>query len=157
MTERDPMPTVAETTRLALTLVSQAEPLLFDLWQTHALTLTQLRCLKTLTTGPRTAGDLATQLGLQAASLTRILGRLEAQGLVTRVTGQEDRRTVVVSLTEQGHSTLGALTLGRDHPLARGIRALAPEDQRCLHQGLAALIEAIAQIATDPPSVPTSS
>ena len=149
MTERDPMPLVAETTRLALTMVSQAEPLLFDLWQTHSLTLTQLRCLKTLAAGPRTAGDLAGQLGLQAASLTRILGRLEAQHLVTRATGQEDRRTVVVSLTERGHSTLGTLTLGRDHPLAQGIRALDPEDLRCLHQGLAALISAVGQLVKD--------
>ncbi|MDA8200710.1 MAG: MarR family transcriptional regulator [Thermaerobacter sp.] len=155
MTDEASLPTAAETTRLVLAIVIQAEPLLFELWQAHSLTLTQLHCLKKLQQESVTAGELARRLGIQAASLTRVLGRLESQGLVTRSTGQGDRRTVVVSLTQSGHETLGALSLGLDNPLFQGIRELGPEDRRHLHEGLLALLSQVRRLAeADPVGVP---
>lgn len=155
MTDEASLPTAAETTRLVLAIVIQAEPLLFELWQAHSLTLTQLHCLKKLQHESVTAGELARRLGIQAASLTRVLGRLESQGLVVRSTGQEDRRTVVVSLTPSGHETLGSLSLGLDNPLFQGIRELGPEDRRHLHEGLLALLGQVRRLADpDPVAVP---
>ncbi len=151
MTGEESPPTAADTTRLVLAIVIQAEPLLFELWQAHSLTLTQLHCLKKVQHESVTAGELARRLGIQAASLTRVLGRLESQGLVVRSTGQEDRRTVVVSLTPSGRETLGALTLGLDNPLFQGIRQLDPEHLRYLHDGLRALLAEVHQIADAEP------
>lgn len=151
----DGAPSAADTTRLVLAVVSQAEPLLFDLWQAHSLTLTQLHCLKKLQQESVTAGELARRLGIQAASLTRVLGRLESQGLVVRATGQEDRRTVVVALTPAGRDTLGALNLGLENPLFRGIRELDPAARRELHRGLQALLAEVRRLAgAEPPAAP---
>jgi MarR family transcriptional regulator, organic hydroperoxide resistance regulator len=48
------------------------------------------------------AGDLATALHLHPSTLTGVLKRLEAQGLVARSTDPGDRRRTVLVLTRQG-------------------------------------------------------
>ncbi|MBM9433990.1 MarR family winged helix-turn-helix transcriptional regulator [Flaviflexus equikiangi] len=48
--------------------------------------------------------DLAFILGMRVASLNELLVKLEAAGLVTRSQSEEDRRVVLISLTEDGRS-----------------------------------------------------
>ncbi len=50
----------------------------------------------------RSARDLAEQADLTPATVTQMLESLEAQGLVTRVRSEQDRRVVLSSLTERG-------------------------------------------------------
>lgn len=50
--------------------------------------------------------DLAHHAGLSASSVTGLLDRLEAGGLVQRLRRQEDRREVEVRLTDAGQSLL---------------------------------------------------
>ena len=65
-----------------------------------------LRCLDWLADGPKTAGVLATAIGLRPAATTALIDRLEAKGLVERVRDEHDRRRVLVRMTEDGmHST----------------------------------------------------
>jgi len=49
-----------------------------------------------------TIGELARKCLHKQPTLTRIVDRLERQGLVTRVAGSRDRRQIAVSLTEDG-------------------------------------------------------
>lgn len=49
-----------------------------------------------------TVTDIGERLFLDSATLTPLLKRLEAAGLVTRVRAQNDERQVIVSLTKQG-------------------------------------------------------
>lgn len=49
-------------------------------------------------------GDLADRLGLPPSGVTPVLDRLEAAGLVLRRRGTEDRRLVVVALTDEGRA-----------------------------------------------------
>jgi DNA-binding MarR family transcriptional regulator len=51
---------------------------------------------------PRTVGALGEALDLESSTLTPLLKRLEAQGLVARARDPEDERRVVVTLTEAG-------------------------------------------------------
>ncbi|GGL08111.1 MarR family winged helix-turn-helix transcriptional regulator [Caulobacter rhizosphaerae] len=51
---------------------------------------------------PRTVGALGEALDLESSTLTPLLKRLEAQGLVARTRDPEDERRVVVTLTEAG-------------------------------------------------------
>jgi len=51
---------------------------------------------------PRTVGALGEALDLESSTLTPLLKRLEAQGLVARTRDPEDERRVVVTLTETG-------------------------------------------------------
>lgn len=49
-----------------------------------------------------TVGSLAREIHLGQATVTGILGRLESRGLVSRTRGSQDRRSVLVELTEAG-------------------------------------------------------
>jgi DNA-binding MarR family transcriptional regulator len=52
----------------------------------------------------RSAGNLATTLALEPATLSPLLKRLEAAGLVARRRSTTDERVLVVELTEQGRA-----------------------------------------------------
>ena len=52
---------------------------------------------------PRTARDIADALLLEPATLSPLLKRLEAAGLVTRQRNPEDERALAVGLTTAGH------------------------------------------------------
>ncbi|MBV8623589.1 MAG: MarR family transcriptional regulator [Herbaspirillum sp.] len=49
-----------------------------------------------------TVSDIGERLVLDSATLTPLLKRMEAQGLVTRERAASDERQVVISLTQQG-------------------------------------------------------
>ena len=49
---------------------------------------------------------LAESTNCGASNITRIVGRLESQGLVAREASEEDRRAVLTRLTEHGQATL---------------------------------------------------
>ena len=71
----------------------------------YDLTVSQLFVLLTLyETDDVTPNKLLDQLALSASTLTGILGRLEKRGLLTRNVNLNDRRSIVVSLTEKAKS-----------------------------------------------------
>src|SRR6187402_199725 len=51
---------------------------------------------------PTTQTELAEQLGLDKSSITRLCARLEADGRVTQMRGQEDARSRLLELTARG-------------------------------------------------------
>ncbi|MFI1100564.1 MarR family winged helix-turn-helix transcriptional regulator [Streptomyces melanogenes] len=53
-------------------------------------------------TGPRSAADLAPEVGIDRSGVTRRASRLEAAGLVRRETDPHDRRAHLLILTERG-------------------------------------------------------
>ena len=56
--------------------------------------------------GGLTAGVLAAHLGVKAPTMTRTIGRLEAQGFVERRPDETDGRLTVVHLTEAGRASV---------------------------------------------------
>ena len=56
--------------------------------------------------GTLTVGGLAGRLSLEPSTVTPLLKRLEAAGLVTRKRGQADERQVQVALTEAGQGVM---------------------------------------------------
>ncbi|MBL8952240.1 MAG: MarR family transcriptional regulator [Myxococcaceae bacterium] len=52
--------------------------------------------------GPMTQGALADHIGISAASLSRLIDRLERSGLVERVGQASDKRRIAVHLTAKG-------------------------------------------------------
>jgi DNA-binding MarR family transcriptional regulator len=77
------------------------------LLQHHGLTAPQLATLQLIARlEPVTAGAVAREIHLGHPTLTGILNRLERRGLIQRVRGHRDRRSVNVSLTEEGHRVL---------------------------------------------------
>ena len=70
------------------------------------LSPTQIRALFQLEAGESTAGCMARKAEVSAASMTAMLDQLEADGMVVRRRSSEDRRQVIVSLTDQGREKL---------------------------------------------------
>ncbi len=56
----------------------------------------------------RTIGNIADRLSLESSTVTPLVKRLEAAGLVTRSRHRDDERRVLVSLTEKGGALKGA-------------------------------------------------
>jgi DNA-binding MarR family transcriptional regulator len=60
--------------------------------------------------GPRTVASLVRELESDAGATTRLLDRLEAKGLCRRERSSEDRRVVMLSLTDEGMRLTTKLT-----------------------------------------------
>jgi DNA-binding MarR family transcriptional regulator len=67
---------------------------------------------------PRTVGELGQALGLDSGTVTPLLKRLQAGGLVTRTRDAADERRVLIDLTAEGRAL-------------RGRAASIPETLRC--------------------------
>ena len=52
--------------------------------------------------GPSRVGELRQVFGYQPSTLTSMLDRLESEGLVTRTTDPEDRRSFLIEVTPEG-------------------------------------------------------
>lgn len=76
--------------------------------------------------GPLTPSVLAERLGLTSASVTAVVDRLTGLGLVTRRRHPDDRRSVIVELTEAGTETLAAMVDMFTADISEGIRAAEP-------------------------------
>jgi DNA-binding MarR family transcriptional regulator len=66
------------------------------------LSLTQLRLLAILRDRQPTMGDLAAYLGLDKSTISGLVGRAEARGLLQRTPNPLDRRGTYVTLTRDG-------------------------------------------------------
>jgi DNA-binding MarR family transcriptional regulator len=75
---------------------------------------------------------LAEELGSIPSSASRLCDRLQAAGLISRNTGRTDRREVMLSLTPDGHSLLGAMRSARRADIARVLAAMPDDDQHAL-------------------------
>ena len=76
---------------------------------------------------PVCAGTLVEQLGLTSGRVANILKGLESRHLIHRVTGKDDRRLVMVSLTEEGKSE-AALRYHRMEETHRSILSCMDEE-----------------------------
>jgi DNA-binding MarR family transcriptional regulator len=82
----------------------QADQELFDsvVSERAGINRTDWRCLDILgTRGPMTAGQLAEAVRLTTGAVTGVLDRLESAGLVRRTRDVDDRRKVIVQLTDE--------------------------------------------------------
>ena len=68
----------------------------------HELTFSQYMTLKKLADGTAGVTDLARAVDLNPGAMTRLLDRLEAKGLISRVADAGDRRALNIHLTEAG-------------------------------------------------------
>lgn len=70
---------------------------------------TDLRCLDWLTGGRMSAGELSRATGLSSAATTSMIDRLERKGFVRRKREGDDRRQVLVEMTDKGSARLWRL------------------------------------------------
>jgi len=90
---------------------------------------------------PLTVGQLAAREQIQAPSMTRIVNALAAAELVSREENPEDRRQVLVRITETGSAALLRARSKRTAWLAKRVAALTPQQRATLHEAAVILQE----------------
>jgi len=91
--------------------------------------------------GGLTAGALASRLGVKAPTMTRTIGRLEAQGFVERKPDEMDGRLTVVHLTEAGRASIDHITEAGRVSERQAADGLSEKDVRNLLKLLRAMDE----------------
>jgi DNA-binding MarR family transcriptional regulator len=82
--------------------------------------------------GPMTLGALAAAEGVRPPSMTRIIARLEEDGLAAREPYPQDRRVTRVRLTSAGRALVRHNRTRKDAYLVKRIRALPRRDAASL-------------------------
>jgi DNA-binding MarR family transcriptional regulator len=90
--------------------------------------------------GPLSPSELAERERIKRPTVTRIVGHLEAAGLVERVKDPEDGRGSILSATPEARTLLKNLRARKTAYLAKRLAVMDVEDRRTLERA-AALLE----------------
>jgi DNA-binding MarR family transcriptional regulator len=107
----------------------------------HDLSVTQLRLLGILRDRTPSMLDLARHLKLEKSSVTGLIDRAEARGLVARKAAPHDGRAIHVGLTAEGRRQAKQLTAEADAALLRLLDALSPAERSRLSTLATAVVE----------------
>ncbi len=142
MTYTNQMPTLADTalaSTLRLSVMRLARRMRAERADT-SLSLSSLAALATVERhGPLAPGELAAHEKVSPPSMTRLVGRLELAGLLTRTAHPTDRRQVLLALTKAGTALLREDRRRREAWLAQRLGDLAPEELAVLRRAAAVL------------------
>jgi DNA-binding MarR family transcriptional regulator len=115
-----------------------------EAWLQINLPLGSTRALLVIEAGnARTPGRVAEVLGVSRTTVTGLLDRLEAEGLLTRAIDPADRRCFVLQLTAKGQELVRQLEGQRREHVGQALARMAAPDIAALHTGLAALVAAL--------------
>ena len=87
--------------------------------------------------------ELCKEMCLSRAAVTRILGRLESGGYVSRDRGIEDRRVVIVHLTAKGTELLRKRPNPMADDLSSKLRNLRSEELHSIHRSVRRLADIV--------------
>jgi DNA-binding MarR family transcriptional regulator len=84
--------------------------------------------------------DLATRLRIASRSVTEVVDGLVAAGLLERTPDPQDRRAVLLSLTDEGHRQVRAIQASREEVAGTLFDTISPDDRDQLRRILGALV-----------------
>lgn len=96
------------------------------------VTEAQYSVLAHLCAGEATPSDLAQEECVSAPSMTRTIASLEEAGLLRRRPHPQDRRQVLVAITEEGREVIEATRRRRNAWLVSRLETLSPTELRTL-------------------------
>jgi DNA-binding MarR family transcriptional regulator len=82
--------------------------------------------------GEHTLGELADRERVTAPSMNRTVNGLEEDGYLTRTPSADDRRKVIIQLTDAGRTVVEETVRRRDAWLVEALAELAPEERATL-------------------------
>jgi DNA-binding MarR family transcriptional regulator len=91
--------------------------------------------------GPLSSMDLSRALGATPANVTGIVDRLEERELVERTREDDDRRKVLLRLTDAGAEMAGSLRGPMEDKLSSGLGSLPPREIAHIRRALDSLID----------------
>lgn len=134
---------------LVLTLHRAQETVLAfnrNIWSQHGLTPAEFDVLATLRRSPPprelTPSDIQRLMVITSGGLTKVMGRLEARGLVSRMHDSADRRVRPVKLTAAGKRLVEKAMTQLDREMAASIRSTFSARE------IAALTDTLARLAS---------
>jgi MarR family transcriptional regulator, lower aerobic nicotinate degradation pathway regulator len=98
----------------------------------HDLSITQARLLGVLRDRTPAMNELARLLGLDKSSISGLVDRAERRGLVARIPSAEDKRAVLVGLTDEGRSLVSRAAARFGADLTAMLDLLPPSDREAL-------------------------
>jgi len=114
-----------------------------DAWMELSLTLAQLKSLFFISSeGNTNVRKLAAALSVTSANVTGIVDRLVKQGLVTRRENPEDRRMLLLQVTDKGRALITDLRERQTSRLSKILDYMSPDEVSTLAQGLSSLLKA---------------
>ena len=100
---------------------------------------------------PLTPSEISERTLISSATMTSTLDRLERQGWVRRVPNPDDRRSVLVEVTEAGRALCDQFLPGI-HTVERSVMSeLSPDERSQLLELLAKVLAGAASVAEGPP------
>lgn len=122
-----------------------------------ALPEAQVAALHILRTSPSmTPAELAERLGLARPTVSNLLRDLEAAGHVTRAQSQVDRRSVILTITEQAREVQDAFRRGRGEVITSAWATLDEADRTALAAATPSLRRLADLLHASTPATPAS-
>jgi DNA-binding MarR family transcriptional regulator len=112
-------------------------------WMELNITIPQLRSLFFIANhGTTNFTKLAAALGVTPSNVTGIVDRLLEQGLVSRQENQEDRRQLILRVTDKGENIVTGLRDRRARHISEILSHLTQEELNTIYKGLGILARA---------------
>jgi DNA-binding MarR family transcriptional regulator len=136
------MATISDDTALIVRGVLRLSRRLRSERPASTVSLSALSLLSTLhRSGPMPAARLAQAERLQPQSLSRLIAQLDRDGLIKRRPGKEDRRTLILEITEAGRRALSHDITARRAWLEGAMRkVLVPGEREMLAHAAVAML-----------------
>ena len=103
------------------------------------LSLRQLSALTMIESGQTTLGDVARRLLVTPAVVTGLIDRLERRGYVRRISSTDDRRRVLLALTDEGRMAADSVSAALRADMATALGSLSSSELEQLDANLAKL------------------
>jgi DNA-binding MarR family transcriptional regulator len=115
----------------------------FEHWRKLDVPLAQLKSLFLIhIRGTINVRHLAQALGVTPGNVTSIVDRLVGQGLVKRSESPEDRRIVLLELTDKGRETINNIHDAGMSQMKKILERMSPEDVTALIRGVSSFVTA---------------
>lgn len=97
----------------------------------------QYRCLLVLERkGPLTSKELSQELGIKAASVSELIGKMSEKGWIETRTSDKDKRVIVTSLTQVGKEEATSIAKKRATAHADMVSSLTEQEKIAFAQSL---------------------
>jgi len=107
------------------------------------LTLPQAQVLRVLRRSEMPTGQLALELRISAPAITQLTDRLIRKGLIERRPAADDRRCVIVALSEKGAGLINQFRQSRRDIFSRAIASMSEADQKLVIDVLGRVVKAL--------------
>ena len=107
------------------------------------LTLPQAQVLRVLRRGPLPTGQLAAELRISAPAITQLTDRLVRKDLIERRAAADDRRCVIVALSDKGAHLIDEFRKRRRDIFNRALADLSEVEQKQVLEVLGKVVKAL--------------